>query len=216
MDLSKVLSLLPSFVFFIWQAEQCARRVMSIACPLSKSRSWTAKRSAVHYVTPAALQANSISGCLLGTFRVSLFLPPIDRIFWSFFFIFFSFFLFFVLSLLLGIASSSFIRERAFFWGVSYFPKWLRNSNRVTDHFWKEGKRKDPVPHPCTFPLWWRLMPFISRVGKMASSAPTRNPRLFTTRHHFLLLLLLLLLVLFFVFFSLALYRFPCRLTPVW
>ena len=170
------LSLLLSFVFSFGKLSSVPWEWWLLRARYRRVDLGAAKRSVVHYVTPAALHANSISGCRLGTFRVSLF----------------SFFLFidriFRLSLyfLLGIASSSFIRERAFLGGVSYIPEIVEKFKWRGGPFLKQ-KWKDPVRQflspPCIFPLCWtRLMSF--HLSEMASSAPTRNPRLFTTRHH--------------------------------
>ena len=107
------LSLLLSFVFSFGKLSSVPWEWWLLRARYRRVDLGAAKRSVVHYVTPAALHANSISGCRLGTFRVSLF----------------SFFLFidriFRLSLyfLLGIASSSFIRERAFLGGCVLYPR---------------------------------------------------------------------------------------------
>ena len=138
------LSLLLSFVFSFGKLSSVPWEWWLLRARYRRVDLGAAKRSVVHYVTPAALHANSISGCRLGTFRVSLF----------------SFFLFidriFRLSLyfLLGIASSSFIRERAFLGGVCLIsPKWLRNSNGVVDHFWNRNEKIQfgSSSHPLVF-----------------------------------------------------------------
>ena len=141
------LSLLLSFVFSFGKLSSVPWEWWLLRARYRRVDLGAAKRSVVHYVTPAALHANSISGCRLGTFRVSLF----------------SFFLFidriFRLSLyfLLGIASSSFIRERAFLGGVSYIPEIVEKFKWRGGPFLKQ-KWKDPVRQFLSPPLYFSTL----------------------------------------------------------
>ena len=141
------LSLLLSFVFSFGKLSSVPWEWWLLRARYRRVDLGAAKRSVVHYVTPAALHANSISGCRLGTFRVSLF-PS------------------FFLSIAFSVSLSTFyleslhlrssVRER--FWGVCLISlKLLRNSNGVVDHFLKQ-KWKDPVRQFLSPPLYFSTL----------------------------------------------------------
>ena len=174
-DVSKVI-FAALFCFFIWQAEQCAMRVMAIACPLSTSRSrgcQKERRSLCHSRSSARQLHLWLSTRHFQSFPFSFFLF-IDRIFRLF--------------LLFTWNRFIFVHPwESVFGGCVLYP-W--NCWEIQMAWWtifwnrnekiQFGSSSHP---PCIFPLCWtRLMSF--HLSEMASSAPTRNPRLFTTRHH--------------------------------